>query len=99
MSKPRQQKPPKPSHESSYHQVLSPYKYTNRDGEEKTAWTEVGIGFTSRDGLGVNIELRPGISVSGRIVVRPGKSKDEHDERDVPTRFQHDLSTPLTSLV
>lgn len=83
-----------------YFQVLSPYNYTNRDGEEKTGWTEVGIGFPSKDGEGVNIELRPGISVSGRIVVRPGRSKgeDKH-EGDVPQRFQHDLNTPVGELV
>ena len=84
-----------------FYQVLSPYKFTNRDGEEKTGWTEVGIGFTSKDGEGMNIELRPGISVSGRIVVRPGgRSKgDGKTESDVPHRFQHDLNTPVGELV
>lgn len=85
---------------SKFYQVLSPYKYTNRDGDEKTGWTEVGIGFVSKDGEGMNIELRPGISVSGRIVVRPGHSKgDGKGETDVPQRFQHDLNTPVGELI
>lgn len=99
MSKQKSQPPSESKKPPSYFQVLSPYNYTNRDGEEKTGWTEVGIGFLSKDNKGMNLEIRPGISVSGRIVIRPGKSKNDAEERDIPTSFRHDLTTPLSSMV
>jgi len=48
--------------------ALSPYKI---EGHEKTRWTEVGVAFRSKDGKGATLLIRPGLSVSGRIVLRP----------------------------
>lgn len=84
--KTKQQQPT--SGESKRFNVLSPYKYENHEGEEKTAWTDVGVAFRSKDGEGVNVEIRPGISVSGRIVLRPWKRKEDEKD-DGPRRFVH----------
>jgi len=54
-------------------QALVPYTYVH-NGEEKTGWTQVGVAFKRSGGEGHTIELRPGISVSGRIVLMPFKS-------------------------
>lgn len=76
------------------YRALVPYSY-ELHGERKNGWTEVGIGFTSRDGEGVNVELRPGISVAGRLVLRPIDPKAENESQagaagqGVP-RFVHD---------
>ncbi len=70
--------------------VLSPYQFQHK-GETKTGWTEVGAAFASKDGQGVNIELRPGISVSGRLVLRPWSSTDASTDDDGgPRRFVYD---------
>jgi hypothetical protein len=37
--------------------VLSVRKYKTRDGEEKSAWTSVGVAFSQRDGKGFSINL------------------------------------------
>lgn len=81
------------SQQVKYYKALVPFTYVQQ-GEEKRGWTEVGIGFPSKDGKGVNVELRPGISVSGRLVLRPVEPKDdgEADEGDAPMmpgRFVH----------
>lgn len=96
-SKAKQQLPSKGA-ESERFNVLSPYKYENHQGEEKTAWTDVGVAFTSRDRAGVNVEIRPGISVSGRLVLRPWKRKDDEQDEG-PKRFVHDANGGTDGLV
>ena len=92
------QQPPSKGGESDRFNVLSPYKYENHQGEEKTAWTDVGVAFMSKDKVGVNVEIRPGLSVSGRLVLRPWKRKeDEQDEG--PKRFVHDANGGTEGLV
>ena len=68
--------PTAPDAARKVYRALVPYSY-ELHGESKNGWTEVGIGFTSKDGEGVNIELRPGISVAGRIVLRPIDTKGD----------------------
>jgi hypothetical protein len=48
----------------------------------------VGIAFPSKDGEGMNLEIRPGLSVSGRLVLRPWHRKDERDDEG-PKRYVH----------
>ncbi len=81
------------------YRALAPYNYESK-GETKTGWTEVGVAFPSKDGEGVNVELRPGISVSGRLVIRPIElpKEAESNEQAFP-RFVHDLSTPIDDLI
>lgn len=57
-------------------QVLVPYDYEH-EGAMKTGWTRVGAAFPSSDGEGFNIELRPGICINGRVVVRPVKPRED----------------------
>lgn len=79
--------------------VLCPYQFQHK-GEKKTGWTEVGAAFASKDGQGVNIELRPGISVSGRLVLRPWSSTDGNsDEEGGPRRFVYDGKASAEDLV
>lgn len=62
--------------------VLSVRKYKTRDGEEKSAWTSVGVAFAQRDGKGFSINLHA-IPVpdkeSGeiRLVMREPKPRDD----------------------
>ncbi len=55
--------------------VMVPYSY-DHNGEKRTQWTTVGVGFEAKDGEGINIEVRPGLALSGRVIVRPFKQKD-----------------------
>ncbi|MEM7492314.1 MAG: hypothetical protein AAF296_02970 [Pseudomonadota bacterium] len=44
-------------------------------GETKTSYTNVGAGFpNSKDGF--NLEIKPGIAISGRVILMPRKPKD-----------------------
>jgi hypothetical protein len=88
--------PDKP-HAERYN-VLLPYQFEHK-GEKKTGWTDVGVAFPSRDGTGVNIELRPGLAVTGRLVLRPWQSKDAKGDDEGPRRFVYDPSSPADDLV
>lgn len=57
-------------------QALVPYKYKH-DGTEKNGWTRVGVAFQSKDGDGLNVEIRPGLSVTGRLILRPFSQYDQ----------------------
>lgn len=70
-------------------------KYTNSDGEEKSAWTRIGIAFPHKNGEGFNIQLdaipAPSASKDGgmkfEIVLRPPMEKDgERKGGKYPTR-------------
>ena len=37
--------------------VLSARKYRTRDGQDKTAWSNVGVAFESKDGKGFSLSL------------------------------------------
>lgn len=76
------------SGDTKLYNVLAPHTYTTAGGEEKTVWTDVGIGFAAKDGEGVNIEIRTGIAVSGRLVVRPWSKKEGEAEGELP-QFRH----------
>lgn len=40
------------------------------NGEKKSKWTTVGVAFPHKDGKGFNVELIPGVAVSGKFVVK-----------------------------
>ena len=48
-----------------------------KDGEEQTTWTQVGVAFEHKNGSGLNLIINNGISVSGNIVLLPPDSKDK----------------------
>ena len=49
-----------------------------REGDEKNAfWTRCGSAWPHADGKGLNIQIVPGLAVSGRLVLR------EYTEDDV----------------
>lgn len=87
------------------YQVLVPYTYRHK-GEDKTGWTPVGVGFPSRSGQGLNVEIRPGLSVSGRLVIRPFRADPsaqaaapEASEPRAPGSFVYDPTMPKGDLV
>ena len=63
-------------------------KYTNSDGEEKSAWTRIGVAFPHKNGEGFNVQLdaipAPSASKDGsmkyEVVLRPPMEKKD-DER------------------
>ncbi|MCP6645568.1 hypothetical protein NL493_25620 [Klebsiella pneumoniae] len=42
-----------------------------QEREEKTLWHRVGTAFKHKQGDGYNIELYPGVSVSGKLIIIP----------------------------
>lgn len=46
------------------------------DSARKTQWHRVAPAFPHDDGKGFNIELPPGMSVSGRLVVRQEETRE-----------------------
>jgi hypothetical protein len=47
--------------------------------EIKSSWTRIGPAFTHDDGAGFTIRVKPGLAVSGRIVVRPPLPEQEEE--------------------
>jgi hypothetical protein len=48
------------------------------NGEEKTAYTRVGVAFPHKKGSGFNIQIQEGISVSGQLVALPPRPREEN---------------------
>ncbi|MEM1154181.1 MAG: hypothetical protein AAGI44_08565 [Pseudomonadota bacterium] len=46
-----------------------------KDGKEQTNFTKVGVAFPHEKGNGFNIQIKPGLSVSGDLVVLEPKPK------------------------
>ena len=90
------------SQKAKVYKALVPFAYEHQ-GENKRGWTDVGVGFTSKDGQGINVELRPGISISGRLVLRPiepkeGESGGETQPGLMPGRFIHPAGSDADEL-
>jgi hypothetical protein len=56
--------------------ALVPHEYGPEDAR-KTHWTRVGAAWANSDGKGINIELTPGISIGGKLVLRIPDPKDD----------------------
>ena len=56
--------------------------YIVQDGErgQKAKWFQIAAVWTHKDGDGFDMELPPGVSVSGRIVIRKRKEKAEAEQ-------------------
>lgn len=46
------------------------------DREGKTLWHRVGTAFKHKQGEGYNIEITPGVAVSGKLVILPITDKN-----------------------
>jgi CHC2 zinc finger len=56
------------------------YVVEDADGDQpdqKGFWTKIGSAWPHKDGKGLNVQLIPGISISGRLVLREYTSEDE----------------------
>ena len=81
--------------------ILSPSNY-EVNGETKTRWTQVGVAFPARDASGLNIEITPGLAVTGRLIIRPWETKHETNTPappDEPRSFIHDPELKRDGLV
>jgi hypothetical protein len=47
------------------------------EGKDASKWLKVGSAWLHKDGEGFNVVIEEGISVSGRVVVRINKAKEE----------------------
>ncbi|MBS7545545.1 hypothetical protein [Ancylobacter oerskovii] len=47
--------------------------------QDRKFWTRVGAAWPHKDGEGFNVDITPGISVSGRLVIREKKQDDAQD--------------------
>ena len=47
-----------------------------KDGEKKSASTQVGTAFTNEN-TGYTLKIRDGISISGRVQMLPRRDKDD----------------------
>ena len=56
--------------------VLIVEKYTDKSGEEQAKFYMAGTAFENRSGEGFNIEIPPGIAISGRVFLRPRKERE-----------------------
>ena len=52
--------------------------YQGNHGEEKTAYTCVGVAFPHKMGSGFNIEITESTSVSGQLVALPARRREEN---------------------
>jgi hypothetical protein len=49
--------------------------------DKKARWFEIGRAWSHKDGGGFDVDLPPGVTVSGRIVCRKRKEADTAAER------------------
>jgi hypothetical protein len=47
------------------------------DNKEKSDWIKVGVVWKHSDEEGFNVDLAPGIAVTGKLVIRTNKVKDK----------------------
>lgn len=67
----------------TFFNVFITNEFEGDGGVKKTRWTQVGVGFPHKDGEGINIEITPGLAVSGSLVVllaKPEESKAESQQ-------------------
>lgn len=51
------------------------------DAEQSGFWTKVGSAWPHGDGKGLNIQLVPGLAISGRLVLREFSEEHEVSEK------------------
>jgi hypothetical protein len=56
--------------------------------ERKPRWTRVGVSFERKDGYEA-IELAPGVSISGRVMLAPPREDAEQSEVEAPLDEQY----------
>lgn len=61
--------------------VLIPEEYETSNGEVKTKFWQMGVAFKHEDGEGLNLIIAPGVSISGKAIIRPRlESRKDADE-------------------
>jgi hypothetical protein len=55
--------------------VVDPPEGSDRNA--KARWHEIGAVWTHRDGDGFDVLIRPGISISGRLVIRERRTDQD----------------------
>lgn len=54
--------------------VVIAREFTDKNNKKGTAYTRVASGFTIKEG-GIALEIEPGISISGRVLIFPRTEK------------------------
>lgn len=49
---------------------------------EKTHWTKVGAAFPAKSGDGFDLVINDGIAVSGRMILRTPRQREDRPDRD-----------------
>lgn len=62
---------------SEPYDVLLPEEYTDSNGEVKTSWSRVGVAFKNKDGETFSIIPATGIAITGKVIIRKRKERDE----------------------
>jgi hypothetical protein len=80
--------PTQPPHERSNIMTTRPshraYVVEDPEGDQtdqKGFWTRIGSAWPHKDGKGLNIQLVPGLAVSGRLVLREYTAEDEEADK------------------
>lgn len=67
--------------------IASPW-HNPKNGQKGALWTQVGIAYEAKGGVGMNVFIREGLSVSGNLYIRLEDEQPEQDAREV-TRGAH----------
>ena len=46
-------------------------------GQPKEDWHRVGVAFPHREGGGMNVQITEGLAVSGKLVIRPPREREQ----------------------
>lgn len=57
------------------YKILHMSEWVGANGNAGTSWTQVGTAFLSKDGMGMTLYIREGLSVTGKLVI---KEDDEY---------------------
>ena len=66
--------------------ITEDYKDKNT-GEEKTSFTNVGTAFPHKDGKGFNLVIPNGLALSGKVLIRERKGKDDQPDAEAAKQF------------
>jgi hypothetical protein len=75
--RPRVQRRASMSNGKPSHKVFVVENRDDTDAEQGGFWTHIGSAWPHKDGKGLNLQLKPGIAVSGRVVLREWTDEDQ----------------------
>jgi len=52
--------------------------------DDRTEWTRVGVAFEHASGRGFTLNITPGLSVSGQLVLLESREKEANGKNNIP---------------